>query len=549
VSVPSPSDVQATFVATLIDEWILSGVTDVVVCPGSRSTPLALAVAARDELTVHVRIDERSAAFFAVGRALRTRRPVMIVVTSGTAAMELHAAIAEADLAGVPLIVVTADRPPELHGVGAPQTVRQRELYGPLVRRFEEPGVARIEASSSWRPLARRLFEAATGVRPGPVHLNAAFIEPLVGEVRDGPAARGTHSWREFQDNPSLWSHQDGGRRVLAVVGEGVSRAFLHAAEQLNWVVLGDATVSGGVAHFDAILRSDAVAATLRPEVVMRTGGLPASKVLQQRLREWGAPSIGFTNGAPVADPDGLVSTVVTTTMIDVASSATAASDYRSRWSDLSLRAAQVVQSFDGNDLDEPRLARCLVEYTARHDIPLTVGSSMPIREIEWWSGSERGPVYANRGANGIDGVTSTALGVASGSRGVALIGDVTFLHDVSALTDGLGTAGGSCAIVVADNGGGGIFGFLPQATSVDAADFERLFLTPRHHDVSAIAIGFGHRATEVSTTEALYDALDRTWSAPGVHVVVAKVPSIAANVARHQELNDAVARAIETLS
>ena len=135
-SVPSPSDVQATFAATLFDEWIRSGLRDVVVCPGSRSTPLALACAQRDELTLHVRLDERSAAFFGIGRALATSLPVAIVVTSGTAAAELHAAICEADQANVPLLVLTADRPPELHGVGAPQTIDQRHLFGKTVRRY-----------------------------------------------------------------------------------------------------------------------------------------------------------------------------------------------------------------------------------------------------------------------------------------------------------------------------------------------------------------------------------------------------------------------------
>ena len=141
-------------------EWARCGLPDVVVCPGSRSTPLSLAAAARPG-SLHVRLDERSAGFFALGRALATSRPVVIVVTSGTAAAELHAAVAEADLAGVPLVVVTADRPPELHGVGAAQTIDQRHLYGPMVRRFEEPGVARDEARSTWRPLA-----ADCGTRP-----------------------------------------------------------------------------------------------------------------------------------------------------------------------------------------------------------------------------------------------------------------------------------------------------------------------------------------------------------------------------------------------
>ncbi len=187
-SVPSASEVQATYAATLFDEWIRLGLRDVVLCPGSRSTPLALACASRRELRVHVRIDERSAGFFALGRALATHEPVAIVVTSGTAAAELHACVAEASQAFVPLLVLTADRPPELHGVGAPQTIDQHRLFGDLVRLFEDPGTARPEDSDTWRVLARRLWSRATqrdeeSPSPGPVHLNAAFIEPLVAEA------------------------------------------------------------------------------------------------------------------------------------------------------------------------------------------------------------------------------------------------------------------------------------------------------------------------------------------------------------------------------
>ena len=159
-SVPTASEAQATFAATLFDEWAHLGLRDVVLSPGSRSTPLAVAASQRTELRVHVRLDERSAGFFAIGRALATSTPVAVVVTSGTAAAELHACVAEADLAFVPLIVVTADRPPELHGVGAPQVIDQHELYGGMVRSFEEPGVAQVEHAMTWRPLARRLWGA-----------------------------------------------------------------------------------------------------------------------------------------------------------------------------------------------------------------------------------------------------------------------------------------------------------------------------------------------------------------------------------------------------
>ena len=202
-----------------------------MVCPGSRSTPLALACAARSELTVHVRIDERSAGFFAIGRSLATRLPVAIIVTSGTAAAELHAAVAEADLANVPLLVLTADRPPELHGVGAPQTIVQRTLYGAMVRRFEEPGVARLEASPSWRSLANRLWCDAAGTSgdAGPVQLNAAFVEPLIGSAFEIPRGRDDGSpWRIVaKARMAALDVAVNEQRVLAVVGQGVDAGII----------------------------------------------------------------------------------------------------------------------------------------------------------------------------------------------------------------------------------------------------------------------------------------------------------------------------------
>ncbi|HUA95990.1 MAG TPA: thiamine pyrophosphate-binding protein, partial [Acidimicrobiales bacterium] len=184
--------VQATFAATLVDEWIRGGVTDAVLCPGSRSTPLALALASRPELRLHVRLDERGAGFFALGLGMATERPAPVCTTSGTAAAELHPAVMEAHHGGVPLLACTADRPPELHHVGAPQTVDQSRLYGTAVRWSCEPGVPEAEAAWTWRALAARsVAEACGGPRPpGPVHLNLAFREPLAGEADTLPAGR-----------------------------------------------------------------------------------------------------------------------------------------------------------------------------------------------------------------------------------------------------------------------------------------------------------------------------------------------------------------------
>ena len=176
-----PQDIQATFCATLVDQWVLLGLRHAVIAPGSRSTPMALALAARDDLAVQIVHDERSAAFIALGIGLATRVPAALLCTSGTAATHFHAAVVEADLSGVPMLVLTADRPPELQGVGAPQTIDQNELYGGVVRRFVDPGVATAEGFDDWRDMGSDWWMSAVGADPGPVHVNLPFREPLVG--------------------------------------------------------------------------------------------------------------------------------------------------------------------------------------------------------------------------------------------------------------------------------------------------------------------------------------------------------------------------------
>lgn len=539
-SVSSQSAAQATFAATLFDEWIALGLGDVVVCPGSRSTPLALACADRSELKVHVRIDERSAGFFAIGRALVTKRPVAIVVTSGTAAAELHACVAEADQAYVPLLVITADRPPELHGVGAPQTIDQHELFAKMVRCFEEPGVASLDQSDQWRPIARRLWHGAKGVRNsgGPAHLNAAFVEPLVAQPLElPPTIANTET-----ESPIPESLVDlAGQRVLCVVGRGVDPALIERFTAMKWVVLGDATTVGSLAYFDPILRSDSFVRSARPDVVVRVGGLCASKVLQDRLRDWRVRTIAIEGAGFVSDPDRLVTESFGGLP---AMGAEADDDYFTLWSRASLRVGDWLGLLDADDdaaLGESMVARITVAESSNRGVPLVVGSSMPVREVEWWTPSRRSTTFSNRGVNGIDGVVSTFLGVASGSSAIGLVGDVTMLHDVSGMVDGLGTNEGRCVLVVVDNQGGGIFSFLPQATMVDSDRFEMLFGTPRPHDLQKLALAFGHRSESVKTQGELREAIGRGLSSPGLSVVVALVPGRAQNVQLHEQWNRVV--------
>ncbi len=546
MSVPV-STVQATFCATIVDEWVRAGLLDVVLCPGSRSTPLALAFASRSELHCHVRIDERSAAFFALGRALRTRRPVAVLVTSGTAAAELHAAVAEADLSCVPLLILTADRPPELRGIGAPQTIEQTALFGPMVRHFAEPGVAREDARPTWRPFANRLWRAARGFddRPaGPVHANLSFIEPLLGEAEELPEGRSDNDpWVFAPVIPALRSaFEVNGASVLCVVGAGVSAAVVQELWGLQWAIIGDATVPHTLPYADPLLRDDEVAAGLRPDVVVRLGGAPASKVLAQRLREWAPRVVGFTGAGFLADPDGIIGDRLPGLPDGRATQMRGASDFVQRWATASRLVGEHLAVTLGDELTEITVARTVVELGVATATPLVVGSSMPVRDVEWWAPSRVAPVFANRGANGIDGVVSTVLGVAAGDKAVGLVGDVTFLHDVSALVDGVE---GCAVLVVVDNDGGGIFNFLPQATALSTDRFEQLFATARHHDLVRIAAAFGHHAERVSTVAQLTSAVTSGLARGGLSVVVASVPPRHENVEMHASLNREIRGAV----
>ena len=545
-SVPSPSEVQATFAATLFDEWIVLGLRDVVVCPGSRSTPLALACADRAELAVHVRIDERSAGFFALGRALVTGRPVAIIVTSGTAAAELHACVAEASQAFVPVMVLTADRPPELHGVGAPQTIDQHKLYGTMVRHFEDPGVAKYDDASTWRDVATRLWRHATNElgSPGPVHLNAAFVEPLIATPFELPE-RAPSDGVPVERASGLAGLD--AMKVLCVAGHGVTSEMVRSCESMNWVVLGDATALGTLPYFDALLRDETFAASARPDVVVRLGGLLASRVLQERLRSWGMRTIGFDGAGFVSDPDRIVGEHLAG-VPNPEVEPKADGEYVRLWSEASasVEAWLRAQEDGEGEFNEITLARAVVAASGERGIAMVIGSSMPIRDVEWWAPARVAPTYANRGVNGIDGVVSTTLGVASGSKAIGLIGDITMLHDVSGLVDGLGAADGTCALVVADNQGGGIFSFLPQASLVNAERFELLFGTPRHHDLAVVAQAFGHEGVTVDDVDSLRAALDIALSRTGLTVIVARVPSRERNVAVHEEWNQTVRHILE---
>ena len=486
-------DAQATFCATLVDEWCGRGVRTAVVAPGSRSTPMALALADRPELAVHVVHDERSAAFVALGLGL-AGTPAVLLSTSGTAAVNFHPAVVEAGASNVPLLVVTADRPPELRDVGAPQTIDQSHLFGRAVRWFHDPGVADVDLAHTWRSLARRTIDLAA---TGPVHLNLPFRDPLVGRSGPLPAGR-PQPGISLPPSGSASVRLDAARGVILAGGCGAvtGEAIAKLAETTRWPVLADPTSPGrqldvAITAFDALLRDQRFVDAHRPELIVRIGRPAASKVLAQWVADCaGSGTLLVQVGGPgVIDPDHQVAVHVVPDALDgghVRGAPDAA--WQDGWTSANQRAEAAIDDVLERliALAEPSVARTV----ARHLPPgaqLVVASSMPVRDLEWFGGP-LARAHANRGANGIDGVVSTALGVALGGRPtVALVGDIAFVHDGGALT-ALAARRADLRIVVVDNDGGGIFSFLPQADDLEEQRFEQLFGTPHGTDVIALA-------------------------------------------------------------
>lgn len=570
------ADTAATFAATLVDEWVGLGLSDVVICPGSRSTPMALAFHGDERVRTHVHIDERSAAFMALGTALATRRPVAVLSTSGTAAVEFHPAVVEADLSNVPLLVLTADRPPELRGVGAPQTIEQRNLYGTAPRWFRDADVPRSADRDNWRGLAREAWENAMGERPGPIHLNLPFREPLIGTP--GPLPSPTRSEQPtLLDDPydpletgsrgGLPEHEVvrlsqlmAGRRGVIVTGGRAAKdrndaAAVHLlAEHLGWPVLADGPsgcrieVLGCVTTFDSLLRSEEFAVSHRPEVVLRIGGLLTSKVLNRWIAESGAVRIGFDQNGPLADPDRVfdrqfvVSTARACDQLRHASPPQRDSSWRRSWVEAESIASNTIDRVLSKHSEATEPAAIVDLFALLNDGGTVVlSSSMPVRDAEWFAPGRNGVrVVSNRGASGIDGVTSTAVGVAlSGAPTALLIGDLAFLHDSNALI-GLGERDVNLLIVVFDNDGGGIFSMLPVRDQVDPGTFETLFGTPHGMDLVKLAEAHGISAERVSSRTGAQAAMVGALSRGGPRVVVVGTDR-RRNRELHGELNQAV--------
>jgi 2-succinyl-5-enolpyruvyl-6-hydroxy-3-cyclohexene-1-carboxylate synthase len=502
---------------------------------------------------VHVVHDERSAAFVALGAAL-DGVPALLLCTSGTAAANFYPAVVEAGLSEIPMIVMTADRPEELRGVGAPQTIDQIDLYGRHVVWSRDPGVPDVDEQTLWRELA---LDAWSHAAAGPVQLNLAFREPLIGVAGELPPRSPVKS-RDVAGKAPGGRRQDAvptvasGRGLILVGGRSGAgpEQVLALSERTGWPVVADPIsrmrgFPGVIATADALLRNERFAADHLPDVIVRFGRPAASKVLAQwTARATAAGAVLVQVGGPgVIDPERNVAAVVSAgDLIDAAPAMSASgATWSESWRSADRFADQVIVDVLGGfaELTEPGVARTVAE-SVPDEADLIVASSMPVRDLEWFGG-RRARAHANRGANGIDGVLGTALGRAlTGRTTFVLLGDLAFVHDSNALT-ALERRDADLRIVVVDNDGGGIFSFLPQASALSEDRFEQLFGTPLGVDLVALATSYGLDARTVQAVDELVEQL----VAPGPWVCC--VPTERRhNVEVHAKLHAAVNDALD---
>ena len=558
------------FGLALCDELVRCGLREAVLAPGSRSTPLAMALAElerRGRLRLHVRIDERSASFTALGLAKASRRPVAVLCTSGTAAANFHPAVIEADESAVPLLVLTADRPPELTSTGANQAIDQVKLYGSAVRWSGQAGLPeqRPGMTAYWRSLACQAWAHASGGAgglPGPVHLNLPFRDPLTPELPGTPAARewpesldgrpGGQPWTRFEapgPAPSQlelpWTE-----RGVVVCGDGDydAAALVRMAEQAGWPVLAEPSSGArrgpnALPAYQYLLATPEFAAAHRPDVLVSAGRPGLSRPQSALLAACAGRHVVIGQGpGRWADPQRAATDVAAG--LRLRGTPAAATPWLGAWrraDDAARRAVDAVLD-SGDQLTEPRLARDLVQALPA-DALLWAASSLPVRDLDFQA-IPRGDVriLANRGASGIDGTVSAAIGaaLAHGGPAFALVGDLAFLHDAPGLALGPAEPRPDLCLIVVNNDGGGIFSTLEQAAFTGS--FERLFGTPHGADLDHLAAAFGLPYQRLDQPEDLAKALPGT----GLRIVEAQTDR-AAGAALRGRLREAAAEAVRS--
>ena len=610
------------FVRAFVDELARSGISHACLCPGSRSTPLAVLLREHPGIRLWTHLDERSAAFFALGMAKASRKPVAVVATSGSAAVNFAPAVAEAWYARVPLLILTADRPPEMRDVGAIQTIDQIRLYGPHVKWFVDMALPETSADAVRyaRTVACRAAAAARSEgTAGPVHINFPFREPLVPDTEAGnsldPSAAGARVARvaggmgPADDGRTAYlcvrrarrrldaGHLAGLAAELCATRHGLivcgpqddpdlPPAAVSLAEELRFPILADplSLVRCGphrrslvIDSYDAFLRDDGTAEALRPDLILRLGATPVSKALlgylqrhshrgfqqqggcrqfvvdfdlTERAHRWPDSALTATD-AVESDPrsfcEALLAAVRSASSPDAR---TADPHARSEWVDRWAATARQARTALTDRLEaEPLLSEPGVFADLAEILPagatLFAGNSMPIRDLDTFFPGRPQPIrfLANRGASGIDGVVSAALGASAVGNGplVLVIGDLSFYHDMNGLLaarrHGLGAV-----VVLINNDGGGIFSFLPQADYPE--HFEELFGMPHGLDFRPAAEMYGMAYRRVQSREEFRQAVKPALGSPGVSLIEVRTER-GANAELHRKLWDAVARSL----
>jgi 2-succinyl-5-enolpyruvyl-6-hydroxy-3-cyclohexene-1-carboxylate synthase len=580
-----PTNANTALASAFTEELARGGLRRAVVSPGSRSTPLAFALWRQPEIEVTVLVDERSAGFFALGAAQASGEPVALLCTSGTAAANYHPAVCEADESGLPLLVLSADRPPELRGIGAGQTIDQVKLYGAAVRWFCEVGTheADDEGLLHYRSVACRALAAARGeIRPGPVHLNLPWREPLApvpveGAVTateplalEGREGRPLTAVTRIDREPSAFLLEE----VAGHIGDAISGVIVagrqpdpelreplaHLARVSGFPILAEPTSqlrcgphdrSRVISTYDLLLRDEHFARSTVPELVLRFGEMPTSKPLRAWLAASGADQIVVDPAGGWNEPSNRAAAVLRAQPTELAAGWAARLEREPRgepeaWlraeaAALEALVEELAGEARGETIGEPALHLALGRAHRDGDLVYTA-SSMPIRDQEAFlpPGDADVLFLCNRGANGIDGLISSGIGAAqaSGQPTTIVSGDLGLLHDLGGLA-ALREVSVPVRIVVIDNDGGGIFHFLPQHEAVAAEEFEALLGTPRGVSVERTAALFDLPHTRLESLADLPAAL-----AAGTGLVEVRSDR-SANVALHRRAAAAVSAAL----
>lgn len=575
------SNALTRYVASFVDELVRVGVTETIVSPGSRSTPMAILMAEHPNMNITVNIDERSAAFYALGVAKAKKKPVALLCTSGTAAANYYPAIVEAFYSRIPLIVITSDRPHELRDVGAPQAIDQNQMYGNFVKWFIDAAIPEENEKmlAYVRTVAGRAAGTAMSAPAGPVHLNFPFREPLVpnlgldnlwgkseGNRRHVNVVVGSPQIDEEQVNNLILSLKNVDHGII-VCGAHDDPEFAHAvtilSEQLQFPILADPLSqlrSGNHSHsyiidgYDAFLRNEGFKEEFTPKAIIRFGAMPVSKALTQYIQKHEkAIHIIVDGDGGWRDPTLSASDMVYCNEVVFCNMLTNGIEKKkeSKWIQSWTQVNDIVKKHIVGIHTEDALFEGKVFTELQEILPnqstLFVGNSMPIRDVDsfFTTNDKSIKVMANRGANGIDGIVSTAIGVSSHNKNTVLvIGDLSFYHDLNGLLAAKQHKL-DITIVLINNDGGGIFSFLPQST--EEKHFELLFGTPIGLEYRHVVEMYGGNFSEVEDWHQFRTAVVDSLQSKGLQVIEVRTDR-AENVMIHRKMWENVSQEINNL-